>query len=191
MVESITEQQDWRRDAAQLLTQIYSNTVRMYSTFDFGRQQNPDCISIIVTHDTDITILLNLREKLKPGLVAFIGTTQWLGKEKNDGAEVVVCLGSSQFDILRIAQSDAINYGMKTEDLIEKLQDYDRNFGINIFHAETDTLEFELVSMPANLTSFAEDIYQFCPDIVNQGCGSISELIEIIKMTGQVSLWWD
>lgn len=191
MVESITEQQDWRRDAAQLLTQTYNNSVRMYSTFDFGRQQNPDCLSTIVTCETDNTILLNLRKKLNPKLVAFIGTTQWLGKEKHDGVEVVVGLGSSQFDILRIAQSDAINYGMKTENLIEKLQEYDRNFGINIFHAETDTVEFEILSMSANLTSFAEDIYKFCPDIVNQGCGSISDLIEIIRMTGQVSLWWD
>jgi hypothetical protein len=45
--------------------------------------------------------------------------------------------------------------------------------------------------MASNLLAFAEDIYKFCPDIVEQGCGSISKLIEIIDVTGQILLWWD
>lgn len=187
----MTEEQNWHNEATQLLTQFSSSSVRMYSTFDFGRQKNFGCISIIVPHNTANAILLNIRKNLQPGLIAFTGTTQWLGDEKHDGVELVIGTGDSQFDILRIAQSDAANYGMDTKDLIEKLQQYDRDFGINIVHAQTDTVGFEILNMPSNLLTFAEDIYKFCPDIVNQGCGSISNLIEIIDVTGQILLWWD
>ena len=45
--------------------------------------------------------------------------------------------------------------------------------------------------MPSNLLIFTQDIYKLCPNIVNQGCGSISNLIEIIDVTGQILLWWD
>lgn len=42
--------------------------------------------------------------------------------------------------------------------------------------------------MPSDLLNFAADIYEFCPDVVNQGCGSVSNLIETIEVTGQVLL---
>lgn len=60
--------------------------------------------------------------KLEPGLVTFIGTTHWLVVESYDGVEIVIDSGNSQFDILRLAQSDAMNYSKNTEELIEKLQ---------------------------------------------------------------------
>lgn len=184
------EQKNWISGATQLLVEVSHSSVLTYSTFDFGRQQNFNCISTIVPRDIANTSVFKIREKLKLGLVAFVGTTHWLGNESHDRVEIVIGSGTSQFDILHLAQSDAINYSKNTEELIE-IQEYDRNFGINIFHAETDTVEFAILNMPFNLLNFAVDIYEFCPDIVNQECGSIFNLIEIIEVTGQVLLWWD
>ncbi len=186
----MSEQENWASSATQLFAEV-SHTVRRYSTFDFGRQQNFNCISAIVPRDIANTSVFKIRERLKPGLVTFVGTTHWLGNESHDGVEIVIGSGNSQFDILRLAHSDAINYSKNTEELIEKLQEYDRNFGIDIFHAETDTVEFGILNIPSDLLTFAEDIYKFCPDIVDQGCGSIFNLMEIVGVTGQVLLWWD
>lgn len=52
-------------------------------------------------------------------------------------------------------------------------------------------MEFAILNMPSDLLNLAADIYEFCPDIVNQGCGSVSNLMEIMEVTGQVLLWWD
>jgi hypothetical protein len=41
------------------------------------------------------------------------------------------------------------------------------------------------------MKSFAQEMYEFCPDIVEQGTGSIEELIEEIKETKKLALWWD
>lgn len=63
--------------------------------------------------------------------------------------------------------------------------------GIDLFHAETDTVEFALKQLPADLRAFADDVYEFRPDIVEQGVGSVDVLVKEIKDRRQVLLWWD
>jgi hypothetical protein len=106
--------------------------------------------------------------------------------------EVVVGPGQSQFDILRIARSDAVNYGLETEDLVTRLQQYDRDVGISLLQAETDTIVFDLLREPADWAAFARELYAFCPDIVDQGgVDSVEELERQIRKERQVLLWWD
>ena len=50
-----------------------------------------------------------------------------------------------------------MNYDTGTDDLIEKLRRYDKEFGIDIAHAETDTVVFDLVRTPRDLAAFAGD----------------------------------
>lgn len=177
--------------AAQKLAEITQQSVNNFSTFDFGRQQNPTAKSVLVANNRARDILRQIRQELAPGLNAFIGTTRNLANNESRLAEIVIFTGESQFDILRLAQTDAINFGLETEDIIAKLKTYDRQYGIDIFHAETDTLEFILKNTPQDLTVFCQDLYNFCPDIVDQGVGSIEELAEDIMMRGEVFLWWD
>ena len=80
---------------------------------------------------------------------------------------------------------------METEDLVRKLQEYDAKYGIDIFHAETDTIEFRFRSLPEDLAAFCADLYEFCPDIVDQGVGTVEKLEEEVARTGTVFLWWD
>jgi len=41
------------------------------------------------------------------------------------------------------------------------------------------------------MRAFAEEVYQFCPDVVDQGAGSIDALAEEMKRTNALFLWWD
>jgi hypothetical protein len=178
--------------AAKRLSEISGSPIRNYSTRDFGRDRNPNARSVVVPKARARQVLQHVRGELGPKLVAFIGTTQWLGNEQHaDGEEIVVANGNSQFEILRVAQSDAVNYDMLTEDLIKKLTEYDRNYGIDIFHAETDTIEFRFLKLPADLRAFCEDLYEFCPDIVDQGVGTVEALETEIRRSREVFLWWD
>ena len=177
--------------AAQRLTEMSGASIRDYSTYDFGRNRDPNAKSVVASHDRSQELVAEMREQLGQSLICFVGTTRWLGDEEHDGDEIVVANGNSQFDILRIARSDAINYGMETDDLIKKLKVYDEQFGIEIFHAETDTIQFVFLKMPEDLTAFCKDLYEFCPDIVNQGTGSVELYEKEIKEREQVFLWWD
>jgi hypothetical protein len=148
-------------------------------------------VSAVVPTDSAESVLWDLRPRLPVDHVAFVGTTNWLGDEKHDGSELVVGPGDSQLDILRLARSDACNYDRDTEDLIKVLSDYHSRLGIDIFHAETDTIEFELLTLPEDVLALARELYDFCPDVVDQGVGSVEALAEAIEVTGRVYLWWD
>lgn len=177
--------------AAQTLSQITQQPVNNFSTFDFGREQNPTAKSVTIDNSKARDILKQIRAELEPGLIAFIGNTRNLASNKSRQAEIVIAEGKSQFDILKVARSDGINFGLETEDIITKLKTYDEHYGIDIFHAESDTIEFILKNTPKDLTAFCQDLYDFCPDIVEQGVNSIEALEEDIMMRGEVFLWWD
>jgi len=42
-----------------------------------------------------------------------------------------------------------------------------------------------------NLKSLSHEMYEFCPDVVDQGAGSVEELERGIKLTNSFYLWWD
>jgi hypothetical protein len=178
-------------DAGARLATLSGKPIREFCTRDFGREEYRDAYSIIVEQSETKELLGKVRSHLGPRLIAFIGAKTKFSASNEDGAEIVVALGSTQFDILRVAASDAVNYGMGTEELIKKLVDWDDIYGIDIFQAETDTIQLRLKSLPPDLLAFANEVYEFCPDIVNQGVGSVDELVEAIRSLHGVFLWWD
>lgn len=177
--------------AAQRLADLSGKKIRPFATRDFGRDRNSEARSVVVSERDAPRIVEQLRAQIGPGLLAFIGCTRSLEEGAEEGNEVVVGVGDSQFDILRIAQSDAVNYDMETDDLVRRLEQYDRDYGIDIFHAETDTIEFKLKKMPNDISAFCKDLYEFCPDIVDQGVGTVEELEKAVAKSGHIFLWWD
>ena len=178
-------------DATARLSALAGKPARAYATRDFGREHNAAARSVVVREGVAPGLVEKMRHEIGPGLLAFIGCTRSLADPPDTGNEVVVAPGDNQFDILRVAQSDAVNYDLGTEDLVRRLQEYDSKFGIDIFHAETDTIEFKCRSMPDDMPEFCRDLYDFCPDIVDQGVGTVEELEGEITRTGVVFLWWD
>lgn len=175
--------------ASTRLAEISRRPLRQFATRDFGRDRNTEAKSVLVADEEAQPLVTRIRAELGPGLLAFVGCTRSLADPPDEGSEVVVAHGNSQFDILRVAQSDAANYDMYTEDLIRKLEEYHSKYGIDIFHAETDTIEFRFTTMPSDLAAFCEDLYEFCPDIVDQGVGTVEELQKEIARTRTVFLW--
>lgn len=177
-------------ELVEFVRKLAGKRPRLFSTYDFGRAKYGGAVSIIDKGDAR-DLVSKLRSRLPAGWVAYVGTTRWLGKERPDGVEVVVGPGSTQLDVLRLARSDAVNYGMGTEDLVDKLSAWDRAYGIDISHAETDTVVVELTRMPKDLGAFAKEVYGFCPDVVDQGVGTVDRLAEEIAAKRAVYLWWD
>ena len=173
------------------LQEVTSSEVRNHSTQDFGRAPNFKGRSVLVPDQAAGELLSRLRKNLPPGVVAFVGVTNNLATPKPAGVELVVAEGSSQFDILRVAATDGVNHGLKTEDLIRELESWDREFGIDIWHAETDVVQLRLKRLPKDLKAFAARVYKFCPDIVDQGVGSVRELEREIAKHKALLLWWD
>jgi hypothetical protein len=173
--------------ARELLSSVGEGTVRDFFTYDFGRARDASGISIILKADEGKKLLPFLRKKLGDQLVAFNGTNNWLGDERHAGEEFVIAPGRSQFDILRLARSDACNYDMATEDLIKKLQKWDQDFGIDIIQASTDTVVFLVKSQPKDILSFGKELCEFCPDLEI----TAEDVKGILQESPEIYLWWD
>jgi len=91
---------------------------------------------------------------------------------------------------LRLARTDAVNYDMLTEDLINWLSDRDPILSIDILQASTDTIFAWLGGQPSDMNAFMQDLYEFCPDIVDQGTGVVDGLRDMVE-AHVLYLWWD
>ena len=179
------------QQGGRLLGKVTGVEVRNYSTRDFGREKYEGAVSALVAESKAESNLAEIRRQLPQGLVAYIGTTNSLSKPKATGVEIVIGPGSSPLDVLEIAQTDAVNYGMVTQDLRRKLEQWHKEYGIDIWQAETDTIQLKLLRLPKNTGSFAKEVYTFCPDIVDQGVGTIEALEKTIREQRSLFLWWD
>ena len=179
-------------EAARELGQIAQANVRQYSTRAHGLEMDTANRSVLVPNSQDGNILKAIRTKLKPGLVAYIGAKRFLDKTTPKGvSEIVIGLGRTQFDIIRLARTAAGNFGLTTADVVARLKKYHKIAGIDIVRADKNTIQFELLHLPSDFDAFVSEIYEFCPDIVDQGCGTIDVLAAEIRRYSSVFLWWD
>nr|WP_276577812.1 MULTISPECIES: DUF4253 domain-containing protein [Bacillus] len=101
--------------------------------------------------------------------------------------------GNGQFDILAIQPTNGVNYEVSNKDVIFKLRKWNDRYPFIIISADYDWVDtiFSVLPTDAEMQSFAQEMYEFCPDIVEQGTESIEELVEEIKKTKKLFLWWD
>lgn len=104
---------------------------------------------------------------------------------------IAVIKGNDKFDVLKYRRTDGINYGLQTEDIINKISEWDKKYGVNIVGCGRDWVWIELNKLPKDLDMFSEEVYEFCPDIVDQGVGDMKKLKDSIKVNKELFLWWD
>jgi hypothetical protein len=45
--------------------------------------------------------------------------------------------------------------------------------------------------LPPDLKKFTKEIYEFCPDVIDQGYGSMKDMIKSYKEDKYFWMWWD
>ena len=104
---------------------------------------------------------------------------------------VAVIKGADDLDILRYRRTDGINYDLENEDIIKKISEWKTKYGLIVIGCSRDWLHVEFDKLPSDIDAFAKEVYEFCPDSVDQGVGTIAKLKEAIKEMNGVWLWWD
>jgi hypothetical protein len=190
---------DWKAAARTLLAR--HGTPRDFSCADFGREKVEGAVSVLlrggaaIVEDGAIDVLREVRRKLPAGTVALLGTCRWLGKKGELGSdgqvELFIAPGKDQFDAVAWARTDAINCGHETDAVVSRLKELDRRYGLELVRAETDTVEGFITGKQADWSALAQELYEFCPDIVDQGVGSVEALEEELEASKRLYLWWD
>jgi hypothetical protein len=107
------------------------------------------------------------------------------------GVSVAVIKGTDELDILRYRRTDGINYDFDNADVVKKIAEWHKKYGVSIIGCGRDTAQIEFAKLPANLTQFSKEVYKFCPDVVEQGVGDIEALPAAIEEANGITLWWD
>lgn len=98
---------------------------------------------------------------------------------------------NNPMDILKWRGTDGINYDHTNQDIINKLEEWGKTNPINILGVSYDWVYLSFTNPVDNVEEFANDVYNFCPDAVDQGTETIEALAATIKERNQIFLWWD
>lgn len=130
-------------------------------------------------------ILKNKREFRKKGHLIFL--FEGAGNRKN----IAVIKGRDELDILRYRGTNGLNYNLDNDDIVAKVEGWDAKYGANVIGCSRDWMHIEFDVLPSSVKLFADEVYEFCPDSVDQGVGSVKELQKAIVEMHGVWLWWD
>jgi len=147
-----------------------------------------DGVYVPVPEEKTDVILAALRQKLAPlKYMAFVVEMNAGMKTDNIG----VLKGDDQYDILRIMHTDGDEYDISNQDVIDRLKDWEKIASFDIVGADNDWVEIEFKTIPRDIKAFVEDVYEFCPDAIDQGPGTVEGLEKEIQKTRRLFLWWD
>jgi hypothetical protein len=145
-------------------------------------------IVVSVSDDKTDQVLSSIRRKLAPlHYLPFV--VEMNAALKTD--KIGIIKGEDQYEILRIMHTDGDDYDILSQDVIDRFKEWEKKFSFNIIGADSDWVELEFTTLPKDISVFAEEVYDFCPDAVDQGAGSVEGLVREIKRTNRLFLWWD
>jgi hypothetical protein len=84
-----------------------------------------------------------------------------------------------------------VNFGLHTSDVIAKLRELERDAPFVLTGIGYDHVEGRFLSPLSDPEAMAERLYALCPDIVDQGTGSVRELAIEIGRLNTFFCWWD
>jgi hypothetical protein len=187
--EEVTRIIKFDRQVVIMVKEITHERIGRLVGFDAeGYQIIAPGVVVSVPEDKTESYLSLLRQKLQPlHYMAFV-------VEINSGIKadkIGVLKGTDEYEILRIMHTDGDDYGISNQDVIDWLKELEKKALFTIIGADSDWVEIEFRTLPRDLKAFAAEVYDFCPDAVDEGPGSVDELVKEIKKTNRLFLWWD
>jgi Domain of unknown function (DUF4253) len=158
----------------------------MAKTPDYGEAPAAGII-IGVKAETGLARLLSIRSAL--------AGTAYHAYLRDDafgsGPDKIAVVKTGDYGYLEIVGTDAVNYDLDHAAILERYKQWDKKYGLKLVGAGGDWLEVELEHRPGDWQAFAAEVYEFCPDSVDQGAGDVESLARELKDGNAVYLWWD
>lgn len=124
--------------------------------------------------------------------------------------------GKTITDILKWRQTNGINHNIDNSDLIAKIEEWQQKYDFVLWGCGRDWLQIFFIHEEPKYNSqlgasnkkyfkkhklwkertpvfkkFADEVVEFCPDLLTQVYGSKRKLIEGMKQINGVYMWWD
>jgi hypothetical protein len=112
-------------------------------------------------------------------------------KKWNVYYDIAITKTKNQFSLLEFMNTSAPNYDLENADIISKLKEWNSQAPFKLVVVDEDRIEAIFLKLPHDMNSFCQDVYEFCPDVIDQGYGSIDEMIKDFSAKKFFWMWWD
>lgn len=148
---------------------------RMTAFNDESELKEVDAVAVAVSRERVGPIIGELQPHLLPRGYRAFWTVMYNenGSQRDEVVAVLKSLDESQ--IIRLQRTNGWNYGVSTDAILEKIDTWRAQCEFQIVGASRDWVAIEFATLPQEICAFAEEIYEFCPDTVEQGVGLESE----------------
>jgi hypothetical protein len=187
--EQLAVQISFDRDILKIVKQEAAVPIHRLTGYDENAFQiMVSGLSVQVPHSRAEKVREALRSRLAPFacLVFFAEVDERIKRDR-----IGIIKGIDQFMILRIMQTSGEEEEVTTDEIIERLREWSRLSPFEIIGAENDWVELEFSVLPKDLKAFAEEVYDLSPDTVDEGTGSIKDLILELRKTKRLVLLWN
>jgi hypothetical protein len=94
-------------------------------------------------------------------------------------------LENDPFAVIREAHTSAGNYDLNTDSIIARLRAWQSVCSLRVIEARHDQITIAFETLPTDLDTFVKELCDFCPDLVDQGAGSLPDVIKEFEESGQ------
>jgi ankyrin repeat protein len=98
---------------------------------------------------------------------------------------------TDKYAVMLAMGTNACNYGRGPVEVVAGLKELEKDVPCVLTHISFDTLEGEWTGPIQNPAKFAKKLYEFCPDIVDQGVETVAALSKQLKKSNKLFFWWD
>lgn len=105
--------------------------------------------------------------------------------------KIAILRGVDELAYLKMVYVAGPNYGIAHEQVLGKYIEWRKRYGMRLIGADMDWLSASISKPPENWKAFAAEVYEFCPDIVDQGTNTVDRLAEEMRKSMELFLWWD
>jgi len=142
------------------------------------------------TNSKSYELVFSLKDRFKEkGYSIFLLENNFNINNKPD--HIGILKTTDKYTILKQIATDGINWNITNDSLISIIKTFDKKYALELIGASGDWCEFTIHKEPKSWTQLAREVYKVCPDVVDQGTGTVEVLAGEMKKTKRLYFWWD
>lgn len=105
--------------------------------------------------------------------------------------DVVIINEPDPFKVISLIGTEGVNYNLSNADVLNQLKAWHEKLGFTFEVIDIVRIHAYMDHLPADMAAFTEEVYAFCPDVIDQGYGSMPDMISDYRQNKYFWLWWD
>jgi hypothetical protein len=173
--------------AVEELQELLGCKARAISDDDENKHLN-GCMSFHVPKEKGFAVLTNDHQRmLARGFYLFCYDEQLTGEK----VRLALLPTTSRREVLLAWQTNGANYDLMPEDIVYWLDELEKEQPFELIGIGPDWCRGRFTTPIKNSRQLAKKMYEFCPDIVDQGVGTVAALAKELNKLQAFYFWWD